>query len=1253
MSAPPASSGITVAVRLRPFNQREIRLNCTNVVAMPAHGKVTISQVRNGKVCDSEKPREFNFDECFWTHDARPSGEMKCDLSTSVGFADQQVVFDRIGEPCVRAVLDGFNGCLFAYGQTGSGKTYTMMGYQQDPGLIPRMCGAVFAVSADDVSKASTLMSVECSYMEIYNERVIDLLDSSGRPPPEGGLRVRQHPSTGVFVEGLRKFAVAGDDEVLQLVAEGDRRRTVAATNMNAVSSRSHAILILYVSQTKTDASGGTSGKSARMSLVDLAGSERVSSTGAEGDTLAEGASINKSLTVLGMCLARLADASESASGKSSLPIPFRDSNLTFILNESLGGNSKTTMIAAVSPADVNADETVSTLRFAQITKRVKTKPVINENPNAKVIRELKQELSELRERLASLLSPAQVDMVAPSAREAGELHDVNSADAVAELQQQIEESAAAIEAEETTEQPARPLSMQDPAPQRSEAAHAPPGAIFLDWSRPNLINASTSAVVPVVPLAPGRNVVLIDDNQVPGSHVSVIPNGGSQQSFSSAAEAQSGLRSSSITAASSASLVLDYAELRQEVTLIASEERLHDAIVAVNGEPLQAVGGGMRQRVLAHNDRIVFGMVVFRFAHPASLAGARDFSCCPVTLEHVVLLEELHRRLVLLDEHRVYLADFRVSDGDEEDERIDEDDGRRRLAESDETSERISHERNVLELELAALYPPTGEELRRTSTAALDASAASNGQLLEADRLLSEIVALDTHSSSSSSVTLVNLTDIIGSYNAAIEEREAAILAQRTMISELRKTLHDQLRRQAHVDTSPPQAQSHRQIPSTFGLGGGLVPLSAERGESDDTESAVSYNEQETQAVQAAMEEELQWHSTVINLRQFKPHGPLDDPVATAIWTRVAFGEDAAKKPFFKEIKQRQIASFHEQQEAALLRRQQLPAAGEETLEREDSMGASSPLQRRMSSMLLLSPWRPLHLATISQQPQPATAGSSTGSALSNTSFSTEGAVWRSGPFFKLSHKSEKWEQRYALICDKFLYYFYECDGTQRAIAAIYLYGATFTVSARQIAKRDHCILLTTTTPRRVSDGRSSYYLSFRTSQDRLMWCHWIAEASVPPLPRSMASRLRDELQDGRTNGSLFVQAIEQRADLVKYFYVPLAEWGFPDVANVKDVSDDKRSHMNWDADETTANCTQCQLAFSFFRRRHHCRSCGRIFCSACTTNIPMRNEKGETKPKRACRDCSSNSTIQAVAGVPRESGPPAAANSHGIHEA
>uniref|UniRef100_A0A8C6VTG7 Kinesin family member 1C n=1 Tax=Nothobranchius furzeri TaxID=105023 RepID=A0A8C6VTG7_NOTFU len=293
----------------------------------------------------------------------------------------------------------GYNVCIFAYGQTGAGKSYTMMGKQEpdQEGIIPQLCEDLFQRTGKNIDPDLTY-SVEVSYMEIYCERVRDLLN----PTSQGSLRVREHPILGPYVEDLSKLAVTGLADIRELMDEGNKARTVAATNMNETSSRSHAVFTIVFTQKHRDQlTSLDTEKVSKISLVDLAGSERADSSGAKGTRLKEGANINKSLTTLGKVISALAEMQSSKKRKSDF-IPYRDSVLTWLLKENLGGNSRTAMIAALSPADINYEETLSTLRYADRAKQIRCNAVINEDPNAKLIRELKAEVGRLRNLLFS-----------------------------------------------------------------------------------------------------------------------------------------------------------------------------------------------------------------------------------------------------------------------------------------------------------------------------------------------------------------------------------------------------------------------------------------------------------------------------------------------------------------------------------------------------------------------------------------------------------------------------------------------------------------------------------------------------------------------------------------------------------------------------------------------------------------------------------------------------------------------------------
>lgn len=232
--------------------------------------------------------------------------------------------------------------------------------------------------------------------MEIYNEKVHDLLDPKGT---KQNLKVREHNILGPYVDGLSTLAVSSFEEIDNLMTEGNKSRTVAATNMNSESSRSHAVFSIILTCSVCDPIAAVTGeKVSKMSLVDLAGSERAVKTGAIGDRLKEGSNINKSLTTLGLVISKLAD---QASGKSKEQfVPYRDSVLTWLLKDNLGGNSKTVMVATISPASDNYEETLSTLRYADRAKRIVNHAVVNEDPNARIIRELREEVEQLREQL-------------------------------------------------------------------------------------------------------------------------------------------------------------------------------------------------------------------------------------------------------------------------------------------------------------------------------------------------------------------------------------------------------------------------------------------------------------------------------------------------------------------------------------------------------------------------------------------------------------------------------------------------------------------------------------------------------------------------------------------------------------------------------------------------------------------------------------------------------------------------------------
>ncbi|KAI7873610.1 uncharacterized protein EV154DRAFT_527837 [Mucor mucedo] len=406
------SGNIKVVVRCRPLNAREKARGATSIIRMDGNQTIITNNKKSTSAShhqtssrkaavEDDQVKAFTFDRSYWSAD-------KADDH----YADQELVYNDMGRELLDHAFDGYNCCIFAYGQTGSGKSYSMMGYGEDKGIIPRTCSELFE-RISDLTSELLKFQVEVSYIEIYNEKVRDLLN----PGNKGNLKVREHPTIGPYVEDLSRLVVNSFEDIDHLMNEGNKARTVAATNMNETSSRSHAVFTLFLTSNRFDETAKlNTEKCARISLVDLAGSERANSTGATGVRLKEGANINKSLTTLGKVIAALAESSahpstgnKKASALNPNFVPYRDSVLTWLLKDSLGGNSKTAMIAAISPADY--DETMSTLRYADQAKRIKNKAIVNEDPNARLIRELKEELQALRDTLM-IYAPEEVEKI-------------------------------------------------------------------------------------------------------------------------------------------------------------------------------------------------------------------------------------------------------------------------------------------------------------------------------------------------------------------------------------------------------------------------------------------------------------------------------------------------------------------------------------------------------------------------------------------------------------------------------------------------------------------------------------------------------------------------------------------------------------------------------------------------------------------------------------------------------------------------
>jgi predicted nucleic acid-binding Zn-ribbon protein len=367
------TSNVQVAIRIRPITRRESERGSRNITTV-LDNKIEICDPKGASM------KGFQFDNVY-----------SCD-------SQQDDVYNDIGIPIVGNAFDGYNCCILAYGQTGSGKTHTMMGEPEDEGIIPRIARELIS-RAQDKAKAGDEWDyhLEVSYMEIYAEKIYDLLARGGDSEP---LKIRHHSKTGPYVENLRKFAVDSYEDIQKFINKGNKHRTTAATDMNERSSRSHAIFTITFKQFFYK---GADKKKSRetvstLYLVDLAGSERVEASGVTGVNLNEAIAINQSLMTLGMVITKLV---RNQKMKVKEHIPFRDSALTWILSDALGGNSKTCMIATISPADINYNESLSTLRYADNAKKIINTVSINEQMDNDLISALQIEITDLRVKLS------------------------------------------------------------------------------------------------------------------------------------------------------------------------------------------------------------------------------------------------------------------------------------------------------------------------------------------------------------------------------------------------------------------------------------------------------------------------------------------------------------------------------------------------------------------------------------------------------------------------------------------------------------------------------------------------------------------------------------------------------------------------------------------------------------------------------------------------------------------------------------
>ena len=322
------AENVQVVLRFRPLHETEI-----------STGLEIID--RSVIISDKNTTHEFTFDYVF-TEKSR-----------------QDTVYDQVARSAVESVCNGYNSTIFAYGYSGTGKTYTMFGEENDLGIIPRACESIFR----NMNKELLTWSIKFSFIEIYNENIRDLLNHRN-----SDLAIRKCEK-GIYIQGLTEKLVYTPEDILYSISEGSKQRSVSSTQVNSVSSRSHALLTITITQTGIDESEIVS----KLNLVDLAGSENVGRSEVHGIALAEAQNINKSLSALGNVINALTEVGRDH-------IPYRDSKLTYILQDSLGGNSKTVIIATASPNTYVLSETLSTMKFAKRAKEIKNAPKVNKN---------------------------------------------------------------------------------------------------------------------------------------------------------------------------------------------------------------------------------------------------------------------------------------------------------------------------------------------------------------------------------------------------------------------------------------------------------------------------------------------------------------------------------------------------------------------------------------------------------------------------------------------------------------------------------------------------------------------------------------------------------------------------------------------------------------------------------------------------------------------------------------------------------
>uniref|UniRef100_A0A8C9R8Z2 Kinesin-like protein n=3 Tax=Scleropages formosus TaxID=113540 RepID=A0A8C9R8Z2_SCLFO len=439
-----SSESVKVVVRCRPMNARERALGCKTVVSMePKRCQCFIEKPG----APEEPAKQFTFDGTYLSEHTT------------------EQLYNEVAYPLVEGVTEGYNGTIFAYGQTGSGKSFTMQGTAELPaqrGIIPRAFEHIFETIQ---CSENTKFLVRASYLEIYNEEIRDLLGSDTKQKME----LKEHPERGVYVHDLSLHTVHSVAECEHVMEKGWKNRSVGYTLMNKDSSRSHSIFSIHMEICNTDASGEDHLRAGKLNLVDLAGSERQSKTGATGERLREATKINLSLSALGNVISALVDG-------RSRHVPYRDSKLTRLLQDSLGGNTRTLMVACLSPADNNYEETLSTLRYAHRAKSIQNRPRINEDPKDALLRQYQEEIKQLRALLSGQLGTTPASSLlgdrmsmtldvqpGPQSNAALDLQAENE-----KLRQDYEEKLARLQAEYSAEQESNAKLQEDIAKLRT-----------------------------------------------------------------------------------------------------------------------------------------------------------------------------------------------------------------------------------------------------------------------------------------------------------------------------------------------------------------------------------------------------------------------------------------------------------------------------------------------------------------------------------------------------------------------------------------------------------------------------------------------------------------------------------------------------------------------------------------------------------------------------------------------------------------